>query len=465
MFVANLNCQCYTCSIPDEGMRVLTQMETIHEGVAIGMVPPACSEVGTPQPKSTPITIPRTNGSHHHPPGRYHLGGTDSAIGSPSGLLSQVSLQSCREVDADDDGIRPSATTAAFASPSSAFGRTSEKFGRWLRQHGSRLELQRTASLHGTFAGLFSKQTSVIDDNVEADSSTANRTSSVTPPPPKLDPFAELFSTCPSENPHMSVVKNRPVTKLFSRGGKSTAAVMENQLHSGKERADMGEFRQQQQSFSCQNHDAPHQYGRYHVQPIRDLDGEDLQVYQSEKDQRNCGQNFAFALDERQHRLRDNDSEPSFSHCKPAAAGTDHFDRQNSTPASYGSRLFADGCSFVTDRQVDNCHRADDSTFVQSFQMCDSDFFKASGRSLPEPTSYDGGGGDDLGRSSGSCLMPTIVVSSPATNHLAMIDSCSSIMGYDSPESSQSTVTSITPLLKESTDYEIGSDENVAKKV
>lgn len=180
--------------VSDEGMKVLSPLETIQEGVATGNATYISSYLNTPR-RNTPMASPHLS----------HNQNLMSGMLSPTDIRSRMSLRSC-----DKESEDCSSTTAGH----SVVSRATEKLGRWLIDHSSRTDLSH--SLHSAFVGIVARQTSAGDD-VEhyadpmsllgKDGQTSDGRTNGIPlnqSSSKLSPVAELFTS--DESTHNSAV-------------------------------------------------------------------------------------------------------------------------------------------------------------------------------------------------------------------------------------------------------------------
>lgn len=125
-------------------MKVLSPLETIQEGVAVGNTAYASSYLNTPR-RNTPLASPYLGHGHNQ--------NFMSGVLTPAEIRSRTSLHSC-EKDAEEGGLP--------GTGHSIIGRATEKLGKWLTDHSSRTDLNR--SIHSAFVGIVSRQTSVNDE-------------------------------------------------------------------------------------------------------------------------------------------------------------------------------------------------------------------------------------------------------------------------------------------------------------
>lgn len=136
--------------VSDEGMKVLSPLETIQEGVALRNPNHASSYVNTPR-RSTPIASPN--------PVRYqNQNFMSGGMRSPSDVFSRLSLHSFGK------GIEDGGVGGHAVAGSSVISRATEKLGRWLIDHSSRTDL---SSSSRAFHSNFTRQASAAEDLAE----------------------------------------------------------------------------------------------------------------------------------------------------------------------------------------------------------------------------------------------------------------------------------------------------------
>lgn len=133
-----------SCRVSDEGMKVLSPLETIQEGVALGNTTYASSYLNTPR-RTTPLASPYL--------GQCHNQNFMSGMLTPAEIRSRTSLHSC-EKDMEEGSLP--------GTGPSIINRATEKLGKWLTDHSSRTDLNR--SFHSALVGIVSRQTSVNDE-------------------------------------------------------------------------------------------------------------------------------------------------------------------------------------------------------------------------------------------------------------------------------------------------------------
>lgn len=127
-------------------MKVLSPLETIQEGVAVGNTAYASSYLNTPR-RNTPLASPYL--------GHCHNQNFMSGMLTPAEIRSRTSLHS-GEKDMEEVSL------PGIGTGHSIISRATEKLGKWLTDHSSRTDLNR--SFHSTFVGIVSRQTSANDE-------------------------------------------------------------------------------------------------------------------------------------------------------------------------------------------------------------------------------------------------------------------------------------------------------------
>ena len=412
-------------------MKVLTPLETIQEGVALGNLTRAPSFLNNSH-RGTPTSM--TNKASHY--GNQNL---MSGMRTPADFLSRSSLSSCGK----DDPGQPNV-------PTTIVGKARDRLGRWLVDHSSRIDLNK--SLHSTFTGIMSRQTSAIDE-FEPDSLASSLRDHRGGFENRLGLSSLVASSLRLPMPTL--------TEIFHTGKEGGTSVGSNSLEADRNVP----------LIELQEHSSPYSrsYPRSRGSPSLNPDHQ-LQFGPSTPERRRISSpledqsnNKAFQLEDIRrlscdlHNLnRDSTSIEIFGETRPfQVSPVRQSDSIINIPCtkthsrSCGQNLFSDVGS-ASDGSTGNLfgylelheessgregQHSSDSAGQQQVQPCSEQRDTPARRST---TSVD-------------CLMqlPAVIISSPTKDRYR---SSENSMEYEPPEQHQLTVSSMTPLLLLSTD-------------